>query len=256
MMTNRKKPDGVTPGGAKVKNSAPARNNEGAKTIFPVRSKKANSGSHKRHGVFLVVSRPLLRECLALVLKQEGFEIAGHVTSPQEAFAHPGLTSAEVVLLDMIPGDGDVLGVIKGLSKQGLRSVVCSMGVDPITIRAAFAAGTGAYVTQDDEPQHLFEAIRAANAGRSYVSPRSGAALARNISGLEKPVPGEELSGQQWQIYLLLSHGESMEAIATRMHVSPRTVESYCYRMIEKLELAGMKDLRRHAIAHSNRVSR
>jgi len=255
LTANRKKTNGGNPNGTSAEDFAPGQKTAGRGATSTVRRKNADSGAHKRHGVFLAVDRPLLRECLALVLKQEGFEIVGHAACREEAFAHPSLTLAKVVLLDLVPGNGDAFGVIKGLFKQGLRSVVCSMRADSTSIRAVFAAGASAYVTQEDEPKHLFEAIHAASASRSYVSPRAGAALARKISGLENPVSGEELSRQQWQIYQRLAQGESAEEIAARMHVSPRTVESYCYRMIEKLDLAGMKDLRRHAIASLNGAS-
>ena len=255
MMANRKKTNGGRRDKTSVGVFAARQKNEGRETTPTVRRKNADSTTHKRHGVFLAVDRPLLRECLALVLKQEGFEIAGQAASREEAFAHPSLTLAEVVLLDLVPGNGDAFGVVKGLSKQGIPSVICSMRADSTSIRAVFAAGASAYVTQEDEPKHLFEAIHAVSAGRSYVSPRAGAALARKISSSENSVSGEELSRQQWQIYQRLAQGESAEEIAARLHVSPRTVESYCYRMIEKFNLTGMKALRRQAISNLNGAS-
>jgi DNA-binding NarL/FixJ family response regulator len=58
-----------------------------------------------------------------------------------------------------------------------------------------------------------------------------------------------ELSDRQRSIYALLGEGLSAGEIADRLHVSPRTVESYAARMIEKLSVTGMKELRRKAIA-------
>jgi DNA-binding NarL/FixJ family response regulator len=155
---------------------------------------------------------------------------------------------AEVVVIDLRPGVEDTLGIIKSLHERRIRSIVCSMEGRPAQIRAAFAAGASGYVTLSDEPLHLFEAIRAVASGRSYVSPRTGAGLARKVAGLEEVSAEERFSGQQWRIYQLLGRGVSAEEIAASIHVSPHTVEAYCYRMIEKLKLRGMKALRRRAI--------
>jgi DNA-binding NarL/FixJ family response regulator len=61
--------------------------------------------------------------------------------------------------------------------------------------------------------------------------------------------PFSEFSDQQLRVYELLGEGLSTDEIAELLHVSPRTVESYGARMIEKLNVSGMKDLRRRAIA-------
>ena len=206
----------------------------------------------KGRGVFVVADRPLAREGLVLVLEKAGFEIVGQAGDEKGVFAHPSLILATVVVVDLFSDDGNTVGLVKKLRSREHRPVVCSAHGDSARIRAAFAAGALGYVTQGDEPQDLVEAIRVVASGRNYVSPRAGAGLARKISGLENPQPVEELSAQQWQIYELLGKGESTDEIARRVHVSPRTVESYCYRMIEKLDLSGMKDLRRHAITNVN----
>ncbi|MBI5684251.1 MAG: response regulator transcription factor [Verrucomicrobia bacterium] len=205
--------------------------------------------------MFLVADSPVIRASLELVLKKAGFVLVGQAGCPKEALAHSDLKQAEVVMVCFLSGGEDMLGLVKALRTRRIRSVVCPIDGDPARVRGAFAAGTSGYVTQGDEPEHLFEAVRVVAEGRHYVSPRAGAGLARKMSGLEKPAPEDELSKQQLQIYGLLGRGESVDEIARRIRISPRTVESYCYRMIEKLDISGMKALRRHAISNGNRSS-
>jgi DNA-binding NarL/FixJ family response regulator len=215
--------------------------------------RRQDKAAQTQHGqrVFLVVDRPVVREGMALVLQEAGFAVIGEAGNRLETFAHPQLLLAEVVVLDLLAGGEDTLGLIRALHEKRIRCVVCSIQGYAAQIRAAFTAGANGYVTLSDELQYLLEAIRTVAAGRNYVSPRTGAGLARKAAGLEDAPPEERFSGQQWRVYQLLGRGVSAEEIAARIHVSPHTVESYCYRMIEKLKLRGMKALRRRAIIHN-----
>jgi DNA-binding NarL/FixJ family response regulator len=212
---------------------------------------KTTSGTSEPCRVFLVADRPVIRVSLAQVLKNAGFKLAGQAGGRREALAHAGLASSKVAVVSLLLNDRDTLDLAKALRARQVRSVICAVEGDSARVQRAFAAGASGYVTQRDESQHLFEAIRAVAEGRHYVSPQAGAVLARKISGLDNPAPEEALSEQQIQIYALLGQGESAAEIARRVRISPRTVESYCYRMIEKLNLSGMKDLRCHAIANN-----
>jgi DNA-binding NarL/FixJ family response regulator len=64
-----------------------------------------------------------------------------------------------------------------------------------------------------------------------------------------KGLSGQGLSPQQQAVYDLLGKGFTVAEIASRLDISVRTVESYSARMIEKLHVHGMKELRRKAIA-------
>ncbi|MCX6908236.1 MAG: response regulator transcription factor [Verrucomicrobia bacterium] len=214
-----------------------------------VTSRKSQGGENKRC-VFLVVDRPVTREGLALMLRQARFTIVGQAGNFKETFAHPNLALADAVIVDLLSGDKDLVCLIKALSSRQFRSVVCSIHEDSTCIRAALVAGASGYVTTNDETQHLIEAIRAVIGGRNYVSPRAGTGLARKVAGLVDPSPKEDLSKQQLQIYELLGQGDNAKEISSHLKISPRTVESYCSRMIYKLDLSGMKALRRLAISN------
>lgn len=222
--------------------------------VSRVRFKSAKSKELRGRRVFLVADRPVIRASLAHVLRKAGFELVGQAGNRKEVLTHHDLASSEVVIVSLLGGDKDTLSLVRDLRARRIQSVICAVAGDSARIRSAFSAGASGYVTQSDESEHLFEAVRVAAGGRHYVSPRAGAGLARKISGLEKPAPGDALSQQQLLVYELVGKGESTDEIAKQVGISPRTVESYCYRMIEKLDLSGMKALRRHAIAHSNRA--
>ncbi len=206
------------------------------------------SRSHDRITVFLVDDHPLVRQGLAVMLEQGGFAVAGEAASIRATLDHPGLTSAQVVLLDISLEQASGVDLIPALCRRGIRVVVYSMHEDPGVVRRALAAGATGYVTKREAAQSLVEAIRTVVASRSYISPRAAAALAQ-------PATDPDFSPQQQQLYDLLGQGCDAGEIASRLHVSPRTVETYCARLMDKLGVDGMKELRRRAIADGQQRS-
>ena len=199
-------------------------------------------GLWKSPAVFLVDDHPLVRQGLALMLQQSGFTVAGEADSIAATMAHPALDSSWVVLLDLSLEQESGIDVIPELCRRELRVVIYSMHEDPAVVRRALAAGAAGYVTKREAAHSLAEAIRTVMAGSTYLSPRTAAALAQQ--------PAEpDLSPQQQELYDLLGQGFDAGAIASRLQVSPRTVESYCARLMDKLRISGMKELRRRAIA-------
>ena len=134
------------------------------------------------------------------------------------------------------------MDLIPELCRRGLRVLVYTMHEDPGIVRRALAAGAMGYVTKREAAQSLAEAIRAVMEGRNYVSPRVAA-------GLAQAPANADLSPQQQELYDLLGQGCDPGEIAARLRVSPRTVETYCTRLMGKLGVNGMKELRRRAIA-------
>lgn len=196
----------------------------------------------KRIRIFLVDDHPLVRSGLKMMLEQEAFTVAGEANSRQSVQGNPALDSAEVVLLDLSLEQESGIELITPLCRRGLHVVVYSMHEEPGVVRRALAAGASGYVTKREAAQSLTEAIRAVVAGGSYVSLRAADAIAQ-----QSPKLG--LSPQQQQLYELLGQGFDAAGIAAALDVSPRTVESYCVRLMDKLGLHGMKELRRRAIA-------
>jgi DNA-binding NarL/FixJ family response regulator len=192
--------------------------------------------------VFLVDDHPMVRQGLALVLEQGGFAICGEGDSPAAALSHPGFAAAKIVIIDLSLGGENGADLIPALWRRGVHIVVYSMHEDAAVVRRVLAAGAAGYVTKREAAHSLVEAIKTVLDGRTYISPRAAEALARATAE-----PG--LSDQQRQLYALLGQGFDTEEIAARLQVSPRTVETYCTRMMEKMSVTGMKELRRRAIA-------
>lgn len=206
--------------------------------------------------LFLVDDHAMVREGLVAVLQQAGFRVCGQAGSRAETLNHPGLAAAQLAVVDIALGEDNGVDLVRRLHARGLPALVYSMHEDSNVVRKAFAAGAVGYVTKREVASCLVEAVRSVLAGKRYVSPRAGAGLVEDDLAQAETDPVEAFSEQQRRLYELLGEGLSAEDIAAALHVSPRTVESYAARMIEKLEVSGMKDLRRRAIADRLRQPR
>jgi DNA-binding NarL/FixJ family response regulator len=204
--------------------------------------------------LFLVDDHAIVREGLATVLAQAGFAICGQAGDIQETLGHSQLASASLVIVDLTLREDDGVELIRALRERGLSSVVYSMHEDPNIVRNAFAAGAAGYVTKREVASCLVEAVVDVLAGRQYVSPRAGVGLARPSAVANQRMTGSGFSEQQQRVYEMLGDGLGPQEIAQTLNVSPRTVESYAARMIEKLDVAGMKELRRRAIVDRRRA--
>ena len=198
--------------------------------------------------IFLVDDHAMVREGLVTVLAQAGFVPCGQAGNIRETLEHPKLASAHLAVVDLSIGEDSGLELIKMLRARGLPSLVYSMHEDSNIVRSAFASGAVGYVTKREVASCLVEAVNTVLGGSKYISPRAGIGFVRNASAAAIVDPFSEFSDRQRRLYELLGEGMSTDEIAELLHVSPRTVESYGARMIEKLNLSGMKELRHRAI--------
>jgi len=150
-------------------------------------------------------------------------------------------------MIDLSLGEESGLELLRDLQAQmpDLPTIVYSMFEDARHIRSALSAGAQGYITKRETSEVVIQAIRECLAGRTFTSPRATRSLA------ETPAPeslGVPLSLQEQQVFDLLGQRFSTRAVAARLDLSPRTVETYCGRMLLKLNLRGMRELRSLAV--------
>lgn len=196
--------------------------------------------------VFLIDDHPAVRQGLALLLSQAGYLVCGEAQSLEEALARIGSSGAQAALLDLSLGEESGLDVLEALNAHAIPALVYSMHEDCATIERAFGMGAHGYVTKREVADVLLEALGRVVARQRYASPRAAQSLASRV--VSPAGPDTALSRREEQILALLGRGETNAEIAGALHISARTVETYYSRIIEKLGLAGTRELRKHAI--------
>lgn len=202
--------------------------------------------------LFVVDDHPALREGLRLLLEHQGFTVCGEAEDVASALGGILDTAPDLVTVDLSLGSEDGLTLVRALAERlpGVPVLVYSMHEDAVHVRQALAAGAAGYVTKREVPAHLTRTVAELLAGRRSSSPSAQEVLAAvPVAAAVKARRAEPLSPRERLIYSLLGQGYGTPAIAGRLGVSRRTVESYFARILVKLGLPGMEALRRHVAA-------
>jgi DNA-binding NarL/FixJ family response regulator len=193
--------------------------------------------------VLIVDDHPIVRLGLSRLLEHEGFLVSEAVGTVEDALLSVARTHPDLVITDISLGPEDGLGLVRQLSKEqpDLPVLVYSMFEDAAHIERALGNGAKGYITKAETNEVLPEAARLCLAGGHYLSP-----IAKQVwddAGQARKGLAA-LSLQERQVYDLLGQGFSTSAIAARIDLSPRTVETYYARIQVKLGLSRMTELR------------
>jgi DNA-binding NarL/FixJ family response regulator len=204
-------------------------------------------------GILLIDDHPAVRQGVALLLSQDGYHICAEAENRRSVFSFLEKDKAELALLDISLGDESGLDLIADMQQFGVATLVYSMHEDPDVIERAFNSGATGYVTKREAAEVLLDAVAAVLEGKRYVSPRCALSLANRVLSGPDTENEASLSEREKQVLQMFGQGESIADIADTLSISSRTVESYFSRIMNKLKLGGMKELRRYAIKNIQR---
>ncbi len=195
--------------------------------------------------VFLIDDHPVLRNGLSLLLRQSGHTVCGEAGSRAELLAAIDGSRTEVALVDLSLAEESGLDLLDDLTGRGVPALIYSMHEDSQSIERAFGRGASGYVTKREGEDVLLTAIASVAAGQRYTSPEVRRSLVDRVLAPEGEVA---LSPREEQILDGLGRGETSAEMSQSLHISFHTVETYYGRLLRKLGLASMKELRKFAI--------
>ena len=127
---------------------------------------------------------------------------------------------------------------------SGTRVIMLSMYSDAVHVYRALQAGATGYIIKRSVAKEVVDAIYAVHRGGRYLSRQLADIVIDHVVHRSAPDdPLERLSSRERQVLQLLAEGHSVAEIAATLSLSPKTVETYRARMMEKLgiyELAGL----------------
>lgn len=204
----------------------------------------------KRPRVLLADDHRLMAEGLKRLLDPE-FELVGIVEDGRALVEAAARLKPDVVVADITMPRLNGLEAIPLLKKDNpdARIVLITMHRETAYARRALKAGASAFVLKSSAPAELIAAIRAALAGRTFVTPEIAGQLVPDEDRAGR-APGEAaavLTPRQREILQLLAAGKTAKEIASILGVSARTVEFHKYKMMESLGLRTGAELVRFA---------
>lgn len=202
--------------------------------------------------MLLADDHPLILEGLRTVLTKQGMKVVGEVMAVGDIVPRIKQLRPDVAVLDVRFGPGPTgLDVARDLLSQqpGARVVFYSQFDQDEVIRDAYRLGGAAFVTKNQPPEVLFEAITAAAQGRTFFPPAIAERLA--VLGLHgDDSPRARLDPRELEVFLHLANGLNNNEIAERMGLSSKTIGMVGQTVREKLGVQRAADLTRLAVRH------
>lgn len=208
--------------------------------------------------VLLCDDHTLIRAGLRrLVESFDGLEVVAEAASADEAVILARTQAPHVVLLDLsMPGRNgfDALDELRRVAPD-TAVVIMSMHDDAVHVREALARGASGFVVKEAAPAELEIALRAAHAGRVYLSPQVSAAMLGDPAGprARRTADAPGLSPRQREILAALGAGRTTKQIAGDLGISIKTVETHRARLMEALGCRNAVELVRAAVQRAGR---
>ena len=204
--------------------------------------------------VFVVDDHDLVRTGITRMLADiTGLTVVGEAASGEEALRDIRDLMPDVVLMDAkMPGIGGLEATRKLLRQNAdvkvIAVTVC--GDEPFPSRF-LQAGASGYLTKGAAIDEMVKAIRLVHSGQRYISPEVAQALAlKPFVNDGEGSPFDQLSERELQIAMMIVNCQKVQEISDKLFLSPKTVNSYRYRVFDKLGINSDVELTLLAIRH------
>lgn len=200
----------------------------------------------------LIEGQTLLRQLLALAIRSwsDRFLLVGEAADGTEAWVACCETSPHLVVIDVQLNSTDAIEFARRLRRHlpEVRILALSNSREPVLLNRIHEIGIHGCIEKDQSIEVFEEAMSEVASGRRYVT----AALAQTQQRLRSDPTAfsKVLSGREQDVLRLVAQGRTSRDIADRLALSPRSVETFRYRLMRKLEVRNAAGLIDYAFRH------
>jgi len=204
--------------------------------------------------VLIADDHGVVAEGLRFVVEaQADMEVIACVQDSREAVRRSFETRPDVVLID------HAMPELNGAEATHLirercpdtRVIILSMYSDRVHVLGALQAGATGYVVKKSAAREVVEAIRTVHKGVRYLSKElADSVIDQVVQNTPSADALKRLSSRERQVLQMLAEGHAVADIASTLSLSPKTVETYRARMMEKLGIHDFATLVKFAIQH------
>jgi two-component system invasion response regulator UvrY len=203
--------------------------------------------------ILLVDDHELVRTGISRILNDvDDFNIVAAVGSGEEAVEHCRKNAPDIIMMDVsMPGIGGLEATRKILRFCPDTRVIClSMHKENPIPTKIMQAGAHGFLTKDADPSEMVAAIYKVSSGQRYISAEVAQELAIGVTNPNNDNPFASLSDRELEITMMLTRGTRVPEIAGNLNISAKTVNTYRYRMFEKLNVNSDVELTHLALRH------
>lgn len=207
-----------------------------------------------KHSIVVVDDHPIIREGISKIINQQkDMEVVGEAVNVNEAIKILKKKNPDMAIVDISLKDSNGIDLIKEVkSKIGtLPILVLSMHPETLYAERVLRAGARGYIMKHEPPEKIIHAIRKVLEGKIYLSEDISEKI---LSGLTGVTPKDtqsaigSLSDRELEVFRLIGEGFKPHQIADQLFLSVKTVETYTFRLKQKLNLDSASELRLFAI--------
>lgn len=204
--------------------------------------------------VLIADDHSVVRDGLRLLLEsQSDIRVVGEVADGREAVDAAVRLKPDVIVMDLampqLNGIDAATQIVERLDHA--RIIMLSMHSTVEHVFRALQAGAMGYLRKESAGSEVADAVRTVYAGRRYLSQKITESVVDDYirkRAVESPL--DSLSQREREILQLLVEGRSGIEIAKQLHVSPKTVDTYRSRMMQKLGIGDLPGLVKFALQH------
>lgn len=211
------------------------------------------SVNQKLKTVLVVDDHDLIRVGICRLLAEvPDLTVVGQAGSGEEAITMVRDLVPNIVFMDIrMPGIGGLEATQRILSQHPeIKVIVVSAFNDEVYPATLLKAGASGYITKNADTDEIKIAVQTVLSDNIYVSPQLAQMLV--VSGISNNAksPLAQLSQRELQIAELITSGKRANDVAVTLNISPKTINTYKYRIYEKLGVTNDVELTLAAVKY------
>jgi len=207
--------------------------------------------------IFLADDHAVVRDGLRMILEAQGdIIVVGDAADGRQAVRRVQQLRPDVAVIDIAMPELNGIEATHEIRQTcpTTQVVILSMHSTAEHIFRALEAGALGYLLKESAGREVVDAVRAVHAGRRYLSQRIADTVVddylRQRQAAEARSPLERLTPRERQVLQLVAEGKSSAEIGDILALSPKTIETYRSRIMQKLGLRDLPSLVKFAIQH------
>jgi DNA-binding NarL/FixJ family response regulator len=220
-----------------------------------IRATAGAAGEGNLIRVVLVDDHAVLRAGLrALINAESDMVVVGEAADGQEAIEQARSLRPDVIVMDIAMPVLNGLEAMQRIVELGLptRILVLTMHSEEQYLMKVLQSGGAGYLLKASADTELMEAIRTVHRGETFLYPSAAKMLLSeylgHVRGANEREPRPELTERERDVLRLTVEGFSNQEIADRLYISPKTVDTYRARVMDKLQLRHRSELIQYAL--------
>lgn len=207
--------------------------------------------------IVIIDDHPIVRQGFRQIIEQDAdYQVIGEAEDAFTAMELIEETQPDMALIDLSLKNSNGLELIKDLqlAKSTVKILVVSLHEESLYAERALRAGARGFIMKAEATENILVAVRTVAQGGIYLSEKMHSRMLERMTGTAKPGnhnPLEVLSDREFEVFQLIGDGFKTKAIAEKLNLSIKTIETYKSHLKTKLDARDSVELLQIALEWS-----